>query len=242
MRFLKKYYLVYILLLALFAGGAMLFRKNESQVQRTASIVQNSTKTVVIDPGHGGEDGGAVSQSGTKESLLNLEVGLRLNDLFRVIGIETAMTRCEDVSIYDTDATTVSEKKVSDLRNRAVLVNSIPNALFLSIHQNMFSEARYRGAQVFYAPTAESEQLAECLQTLLREKADPSNHREAKPCSDVWLMEHIECTGVLIECGFLSNAEEEQLLQTKDYQKKLVCVVAGGVIQFLSEENGNHEI
>lgn len=242
MKFLKKYYLVYFLLFAFFVGGAIAVSRMEKPVLPTAAQQGQHIRTVVIDPGHGGEDGGAVSVTGSREGELNLQISLRVNDLLHLLGIQTVMTRSEDVSIHDSAAQTISEKKVSDLKNRAALANGTENALFLSIHQNMFPEAKYRGAQVFFAKTEGSDALAQLLQTMLREQADPSNHREAKLCSAVWLMEHIECTAVLVECGFLSNAEEEQWLKTPEYQKKLSCVLACGITEYLSEEIEQNEI
>lgn len=236
MRFWKKYYLTYVFLLAVFVGGAMLIEKSAHRVLPANAESAAPCRTVVIDPGHGGEDGGAVSALGTRESNLNLQISLRIRDLFRLLGIPAVMTHSTDISIYDSTAQTVSEKKVSDLKNRVSITNSTPNALLLSIHQNMFSDGKYSGAQVFFAQTEGSEALAERLQDLLRDNADPSNHREAKPSSAVWLMEHIDCTGVLVECGFLSNAAEEQRLKTDDYQKKLSCIIVCGTAEFLSEE------
>lgn len=242
MRFLKKYILVYVLLLALLVGGAeFLFEKYETN-QNVAAAVSTENPTVVIDPGHGGEDGGAVSCNGSKESDLNLQISLRIDDLFHFLGVQTVMTRREDVSIYDADANTVSDKKVSDLKNRASIVNSTTNAVLLSIHQNMFSEGKYSGAQVFYAPTENSEKLAELLQTSLRDHVDSANHREAKKSDAVWLMEHIHCTGVLVECGFLSNEEEAQRLKTPEYQKMISCVIVSQITQYLPEERSNNEV
>ncbi len=242
MQFLKKYILVYTLLLATFAGGAEFFAERTVRVQSAAQTVIYDIPTVVIDPGHGGEDGGAVSASGIKESDLNLQICLRMDDLFRFLGIPTAMTRKEDISIYDASARTVSEKKVSDLKHRAAIVENTQNAVFVSIHQNMFTDGKYSGAQVFYAPTEHSDELAESLQSCLRDSLDPANHRETKKCEAVWLMEHISCTGVLVECGFLSNAEETQKLRTDDYQKKLACVIVSQISQFLPKETVHNEI
>lgn len=242
MRFLKKYILVYVLLLALFVGGAEFLSERSRPSQDAVRLTENISRTVVIDPGHGGEDGGAVSPDGTKESVINLQISLRIDDLFHFLGVQTVMTRKEDVSIHDASACTVSEKKVSDLKNRAAIVNSVSNGVLLSIHQNMFSDGKYSGAQVFYAPTEDSKNLAEALQTGLRENIDPSNHREAKKSDSVWLMEHIGCSGVLVECGFLSNAEETRMLKSSDYQLKLTCVIVSQITQYLPEETTEDEI
>lgn len=192
---------------------------------------------VVIDPGHGGEDGGAVSAKGTKESLINLEIGRRLYDLLGLLGIPARMTRDKDISIYSPDARTVSEKKVSDLRNRVHYVSEIPGAVLVSIHQNMFSEAKYRGAQVFYADTLGSRELAESLQLALRQNLDPANHRQAKESKTVYLLNKISCPAVLIECGFLSNPEEEALLQEPTYQLRLTSSIAACLSLQLEDDN-----
>lgn len=188
---------------------------------------------VVIDAGHGGEDGGAVSVTGQKESELNLQIALRLNDLLCFLGVETKMIRTEDISVY-TQGETIAQKKVSDIRERVRLVDETPNALLVSIHQNHFSEAKYRGAQIFYAQG--SEPLAETLQTTISTHVDPNNHRQCKRIQDVYLFEHISCKGVLIECGFLSNPAEELLLRSADYQKKLVATIACCLANFLEDQ------
>lgn len=194
--------------------------------------------TVVIDAGHGGEDGGAISVTGAHESGINLQIALRLNDLLRLLGRRTVMIRTADVSVH-TEGTTIAQKKVSDIRNRVRTVEAVHNALLVSIHQNQFQESKYRGAQVFYAKTEGSQALAELLQAQLSEQLDPNNHRQCKKSDGVYLMEHISCPAVLVECGFLSNAAEEALLRDETYQKKLSAVIAGAINSY-SEEN--HEV
>ena len=188
--------------------------------------------TVIIDAGHGGEDGGATSCSGKPESEYNLEIAHRLNDLLHLMGIHTKMVRTTDISVY-TQGETLSAKKVSDLKNRVQLVNETENALLLSIHLNTFSDSRYNGAQVFYASNEESRLLAENLQNSFCQTINPTSNRHCKKASGIYLMEHIETTGVLIECGFLSNYEEEAMLRDHAYQKKLCCVIATTVSNFL---------
>ena len=184
---------------------------------------------IVLDPGHGGEDGGAVSANGVRESGLNLEISLRTRDLLRFLGIPVVMTRETDLSIHSPEAVTVSEKKISDLKNRVALVSGTENPILVSIHQNMFAESKYYGTQLFYADSDPSRQLAEELQALFAAELDPSNHRRAKPCENVYLLSRISCPGVLVECGFLSNPKEEALLQSAEYQKKLAAVLAAGL-------------
>lgn len=188
---------------------------------------------IVIDPGHGGEDGGATSCTGRLESEYNLAISRKLDDLLHLLGYRTRMTRTSDVSIYTT-GDTIARKKLSDLKERVRIVNETDSALLISIHQNQFSDSRYSGAQVFYAKTDGSKELGRLLQANLVASVNPNSNRKSKPSSGVYLMEHIRSTGVLIECGFLSNPQEEARLRDGEYQKKLCCVIASTVSQYLS--------
>lgn len=188
---------------------------------------------IIIDAGHGGIDGGATSCTGRLESAYNLEISMRLNDLFHLLGYDTRIIRTTDTSVY-TKGETIAQQKVSDLKERVRIVNETENGLLLSIHQNNFSDGRYSGAQVFYAQTEGSEELAKLLQTALVESLNPGSNRKSKKSDGVYLMEHIERTGVLVECGFLSNPEEEARLRDPEYQRKLCCVIAATVSSFLS--------
>ena len=200
--------------------------KNSLQKKKNLDVL-------VIDAGHGGVDGGAVSCTGVYESQINLEIALRLEDLMHLLGIRTVMIRDTDRSVY-TEGSTIAAKKVSDIKERVRIVNTTPNALFVSIHQNNFQDPRYQGAQVFYNSHPDSKALAENLQTALRKNLDPSNKRSIKKTTGVFLMEHINCTGVLIECGFLSNQQEEAMLRDSEYQKSICCVVSTTVSQYLN--------
>ena len=193
----------------------------------------NIVNTVVIDAGHGGVDGGAISCTGIRESEINLEIAQTLEDLMHLLGIRTVMTRDTDRSIH-TEGESIAAKKVSDIRNRVKIVNETPNQLLVSIHQNKYTDSRYSGAQVFYNQFASSEKLAAALQEGFRTAIDPSNHRQIKKASGVYLMEYIQCTGVLIECGFLSNPAEELKLQDKSYQLNLCTVIATTICQYLN--------
>lgn len=188
---------------------------------------------IIIDPGHGGEDGGAVSVSGRSESAYNLEISLRLNDLLRFLGYETRMTRNRDISIY-TKGETLAQKKLSDLKERVRICNETDRALLLSIHQNFYPDERYSGPQVFHAATEGSVQLAKKLQDVLSAELSPGSNRRAKQAGGIYLMEHVRCPAVLIECGFLSNYREEAALKTPEYQKKISALIAAGVCQYLS--------
>ena len=184
--------------------------------------------TFVLDAGHGGEDGGALSAAGDRESDINLSVVLRLDQLMGFCGKRTLLVRSEDVSIHDPSAGTLREKKVSDLHNRVALVEKTDGALLLSIHQNSYSDSRYSGAQVFYGTAPGTQNWGESAQEILRSVIDPENRRAAKPVPNtVYLMNHITRPGILVECGFLSNREEAARLLTEAYQKQLALALTG---------------
>lgn len=204
-----------------------------------AAALQGQSVTVVLDAGHGGEDGGATGVSGTSEAELNLQISLRLQDLLQLCGVPVRMIRQTDTAVYTQGCGTIAEKKTSDLKNRVKIVNETENAVLLSIHQNFFTEGKYHGAQVFYANTPGSRVLAAHMQANLALGLDAGNRRQSKAADGVYLLEHIECTGILVECGFLSNYEEEQRLLQPEYQKKLAAVIAGTISVWLSEEQVN---
>lgn len=181
--------------------------------------------TVIIDAGHGGVDGGATSCTGILESSLNLEIALKLNDLMHLLGLNTVMIRTTDTSVH-TSGSSIAQIKVSDLKERVRIVNECDNAILVSIHQNYFSDSRYSGAQVFYAPSGSSKDLAAQLQQSILRSLNPGSTRQIKKADGIYLMQHIDCTGVLIECGFLSNPTEEAHLRDDSYQRKLCCVIA----------------
>ena len=205
---------------------------------RAVTVIAENTPperfhTIIIDPGHGGVDGGATSCTGVLESQFNLEIALRLRDLLHFMGFETKMIRTEDISVY-TEGQTIAKKKLSDLKQRAKVVNETENGILLSIHQNTFPDEKYSGAQIFYADTLESRQLAKQLQDAFIKSLNTGSHRQEKKASGIYLMEHIDRTGVLIECGFLSNPEEEAKLRSRDYQQKICCVIAGTLSKTLA--------
>lgn len=188
---------------------------------------------IIIDPGHGGEDGGATSYTGILESQFNLEISQRLNDLLQLLGYQTRMIRSSDISVY-TKGETIAQKKVSDLQERVRMANETHNGLLLSIHQNKFSDGKYSGTQVFYSKTDGSQELAKKLQNNFISTINKGSKRQCKKSTGVYLMDHIRCTGILIECGFLSNFEEEAKLRSKEYQQKLCCVIGATVAEYLS--------
>lgn len=225
--------LFYIMVISLALFGTIL--GNQTVATISEMIPVERLHRIVIDAGHGGEDGGAVSCSGKNESYFNLQIALRMNDLLHLLGYDTVMIRSTDTSVY-TAGETISQKKVSDLKQRVRIVNRTNNALLLSIHQNTFPEEKYSGAQVFYAKTPGSEELAKRLQDDLVSTLNPGSNRKAKQGSGIYLLDKIGTTGVLVECGFLSNQQEEAKLQMPDYQKKLCCVISSGLVRFLASD------
>lgn len=184
-------------------------------------------RQLVLDAGHGGEDGGAVSITGVPESNINLAVVLRLDQLLGFYGLSPVLTRNEDISIYDANCETLRQKKVSDLKNRVSMIETTENAVVISIHQNTFSNSAYHGAQVFFRAGEESEALAKLTQKALQEGVDPGNKRTPTKIPDsVYLMKHITCPAILVECGFLSNPAEEEKLRDESYQTRLALCVA----------------
>ena len=185
------------------------------------------TGPLVLDAGHGGEDGGAVSITGVPESEINLSIVLKLRDILGLYGVDPILLREEDVSLHDGDANTLREKKRSDLKNRVEAIEAVEGGTLLSIHQNTYTSSRYRGSHVFYAPTEGSQPLADHFQNSIKAALQPENERAVKRIPDtVYIMNHITCPAILIECGFLTNPEEEALLRDEDYQRRLSAVIA----------------
>ena len=222
----KKWWYIYFLGIA--AMLVLVFGTEKVVETMSQSSRMDRHTCIILDAGHGGMDGGAVSCTGYPESGINLEIALRIEALFELMGYDTKMIRREDVSVH-TKGETIAEKKISDLKERVRIVNETPGGVLVSIHQNTFQDSKYSGAQVFYAETDGSRELAERVQQMLSYSLDPMNGRKCKPSEGVYLMEHIKCTGILIECGFLSNMEEESRLRDAQYQKKLSASIVSAV-------------
>ena len=201
----------------------------------SAAELRSEQCRIVIDAGHGGMDGGATSCTGRVESSYNLEIALKLRDTLHLLGYPTRMIRTTDTAVH-TKGDTIASRKMSDLKERVRMVNEKENHLLISIHQNLFSDPRYSGAQVFYAGDNTSKALAERMQTRFVETLNPGSHRREKKAEGIYLMEHIERPGILVECGFLSNPQEEARLSNGGYQNKLCCVMAATLAQFLETQ------
>ena len=230
MYYLKRFWLLYAITAVACIGAAI------GTSEAVTTMAQNTPverfQIIVIDAGHGGEDGGATSCTGVAESMINLEIALRLNDLCHLLGYETKMIRSTDVSVY-TEGTTIAQKKVSDLRQRVKLVNETQNAILVSIHQNTFPVGKYSGAQVFYNSVADSCHLAERIQNAFTHTINDGSNRKIKKADGIYIMQNVTCPAVLVECGFLTNPEEEAKLRSKEYQQRICCVIASALSSHL---------
>ena len=195
-----------------------------------------SVPTVILDPGHGGEDGGAVGIDGIIEKDINLAISLKLKNLLEASGHKVIITRDKDIAIYDNDASTLREKKRSDLKNRMNIINSNknPDTIFVSIHQNKFPNPKYFGTQIFYSVNDnKSQELAEKIKESVVGLLQPENDREIKPANKkIFLLHNAEVPAVVVECGFLSNNEEANKLKDKKYQSQMAFSVYCGIINY----------
>ena len=227
--------MVYVMYIALFLMLSCILSYHSAM--KSSILMQGGSPypimgTILIDPGHGGQDGGAVGISGTNEKDLNLSVSKKLQMVLNLFGIAADMTREEDIMLGD-GGETIGQKKVEDMHTRLNMVNASSYRAFLSVHMNSYPEEKYWGSQVFYAKSfEESRKIGESMQIALRTFVAPDNKREAKPASDeIYLLKHAACPALIIECGFITNRLEEKLLKTQEHQTKLAAAVAVGYLQ-----------
>jgi N-acetylmuramoyl-L-alanine amidase len=221
-------FLIFLLVLTLVSGSfCWIAAKAAKQTKKAQGAPPKTSFTVVIDAGHGGEDGGAVSASGIVEKELNLQIALLLRDLLEANGVKVIMTRTTDTLLYDKNADYEGRKKVLDLAARVAVAESTENAMFVSIHMNAFPQAQYKGLQVYYSPNnTVSETLAETIQRKIATSLQPDNHRKIKRAgSEIHLLEQLDCPAVLVECGFLSNAEDCRALTDPAYRQRLAFLL-----------------
>lgn len=220
-----------VLIVALLAAAAVFVKIFVSNGGLKPVISQNSRSTLVLDAGHGGIDGGAISDSGLKESDINLQIALKTEALVRFLGFDTVMTRETDTDNSDNKAYSEHDNLVQ----RVKLANSTENAVLISIHQNKFPSAVVSGAEVMYSDNDDSKALGLITQDNLVTLLDSSNRRVARPApKELLLTSSVECPTILVECGFMSNPQEVQKLASNDYQLKLAAILAGSYIQFLN--------
>ena len=196
---------------------------------------QYSCKTVIIDPGHGGEDGGAVADNGELEKDINLKISLYLKEIFEQNGYKVIMTRETDEDLSDKTLSTVSERKKSDILKRTNICNNNDAVFVLSIHQNYFSENKYAGAQMFFGKTEGSIELGKSVQSEIKNKLQLNNNREVKPGNGIYLLENVNKPIIIAECGFISNESDLSNLTNNEYIKKLCLVIYIGCAKYLDE-------
>ena len=218
------------MLTAFFFGALVLFFCSifgAAHAVSTAAAKAETRPTIVLDAGHGGE-----------EKALNLAIALHVQEELQHAGYPVVMVRDTDTAVGDTTLTTIAERKRSDIQSRAQLVNETENCILVSIHQNFFEQSQYSGAQMFYSPNnTRSAALAEAIRQSVVEQLQPENTRESKQAeSGIYLLNHVDVPAVIVECGFISNPEEAELLCDSAYQQKLAAAIADGVLSFCAAE------
>lgn len=204
-----------------------------------ASTIDNSDKVILIDPGHGGIDGGAKSKTGTIEKDINLQISLKLRDNLEEKGYKVYMTRDNDEGLYE-KGNTVKEKKREDLNRRVEMKKETECDIFVSIHQNMFPQSKCYGAQVWYASNENSYNLATVVQESIKQTVKDNNKRVAKPAAEAYLIlrDKHEGASILVECGFLSNPDEESRLKSEDHQNLIVEGISDGIDKYFEADIG----
>ena len=192
-----------------------------------------SGKTIVIDAGHGVPDEGAQSSNGTTEAETNLKIALKLQNLLEQSGCTVILTRSGENAIYDIDSKTLKQKKISDIKNRVKIGNESSADIFVSIHLNKIPQSQYDGWQTFYKEGSEDgARLAKTIQENLNKTIQKENNRIAKTIDKIYIIKHVEIPTTIVECGFLSNPDEEKLLLEDEYQNKLAWGIYNGIIDY----------
>ncbi len=232
--------LAFFIFTVIFVSLSLLFfllSSRFSEDEEKSIAANRSYPTVIIDAGHGGEDGGAVGIDGTCEKNINLSIAQKLFDTLSASGINCIMTRTEDTLLYDRNQNYEGRKKLLDMQARLAIVQKYDNVIFVSIHQNSFPSAKYSGFQAYFSPNdPRSQTLAKAIEDQIREHLQPSNKRASKPSDGkIYLLDKITCPAVLLECGFISNAEECALLNSEEYQTRLAQTISDSIIAFFNE-------
>ncbi|MBQ2687694.1 MAG: N-acetylmuramoyl-L-alanine amidase [Clostridia bacterium] len=230
---------IYILLLSSFlcifiVSMCLTDNFDDSKTVVSSENISKRYPTIVLDSGHGGEDGGATSLLGDYEKDINLDICLTLEKLLIQGGYNVKTIRNTDISVHDDSAKTTRERKVSDIHNRVKIANSDKNNILVSIHQNHFSESKYFGTQVFYSKnSANSQILAENIREAVTSLLQPENTRKCKESSDVYLLDNVTVPAVIVECGFLSNYDEAYLLSKADYRDNMAYSIYLGIVEYI---------
>ena len=213
------------------------FNGNKANYENKVVSSDLSDKLILLDAGHGGEDGGTVGVNGVYEKVLNLQMSEALEDYLRFAGFEVVQTRTEDIMLYDKNADFKGKKKMLDLAARLRIAEELLPDLFISIHMNSFPDGKYSGLTIYYSPNdARSQAIADLMRSDVISHLQPDNKRELKCAgSNIYLLDRLESPSVLVECGFLSNAAECELLSSAEYRHKLSLVLFSSVSSFFEE-------
>lgn len=235
MLLLNKKRLIFINLSLIISIFYYSFFCNNYLKTQTVSSTPVSNHTIILDAGHGNPDGGAVAEDGTIESDLNLDIVLKLQNLLESSNCNVILTRSDENGIYETDSNTIREKKISDMKNRVEIANNSNAELFLSIHMNKLEQTQYSGWQTFFKNKDDtSKKIAKNIQTSLNYFLKKEKTREIKSISGIYLTNKVNIPLVIVECGFLSNAEENKLLQTEKYQDELAWSIYIGIMDYFN--------
>lgn len=189
---------------------------------------------ILVDAGHGGSDPGMIGVGGLEEKGINLSISLLLRDTLEKSGYSVIMTREEDKGLYDSSA---ANKKAQDMQRRIAMIREHMPVLSVSIHQNSYHDAGVHGPQVFYYESSvEGKKLAEAVQSSLNDLLEVDRPRKVKGNTSYYLLKRSSGTLVIVECGFLTNPEEAQKLQTKEYQEKVAAAVSEGIRTYLNAQ------
>lgn len=229
--FKKKTLLLYITVTVIFLGFVSVYAR-----YNTSEYEMFDGKSIIIDPGHGGIDGGAVGKNGSLEKELNLTLSLELKDALIKEGYKVILTREDDSLSYGENS---KNKKRADTKHRLEIASGMPEALFISIHMNFFKDSSAKGSQIFYSvKNPESKDFALILKDSLNKHADSKNTREIKEAyPNIYIMRNIKNPAVLLECGFISNREEEKLLNTKTYREKIIKAICEALKSYGNSES-----
>lgn len=235
-------FLIFLLVLSLVAGvfSFLAFRRESSAPYEETAASPLFGYTVILDAGHGGEDGGTSSASGLVEKDLNLAIAMRLQSMLEANGIRVIMTRTEDRLLYDKTVDYHGRKKALDLAARKKIAEDNPNAIFVSIHMNAYPLPQYKGLQVWYSKNDPvSQSIADGIQKTVQSLLQPENDRQTKAASSsIYLLHYIQTPAVLVECGFLSNEEEAALLANEEYQDRLALCLFLALAECICAPNG----
>ncbi len=224
--------MILVILLGIFTFA---YQTEKEQIQETQYVATTpvSNRVVILDAGHGSPDEGAESTNGTTEAQINLKITLKVQQLLEQSGCTVILTRTDENGIYELNANTLREKKISDIHNRVKIGNNSSADIFVSIHLNKIPQSQYNGWQCFYQTNSEkSKKLAESLQESLNSAIQKENKRIAMKIENVYIVEHVEIPLSIVECGFLSNMEEEQQLLDDTYQDRLAWGIYTGIINY----------